>query len=47
MYFISVLSGYSPFYDSSAEKNALVAINKDNVKVEEIIKERRKTTKTK
>ena len=40
MYFISVLSGYSPFYDSSAEKNALVAINKDNVKVEEIIKER-------
>lgn len=40
MYFISVITGYSPFYDSSVEKNAIVAINKDNVKIEELIEER-------
>ncbi len=40
MYFISVIAGYSPFYDNSAEKNALVAINKDNVKIEQLINER-------
>ena len=40
MYFVSVITGYSPFYDSSAEKNALVAINKDNVNIEALIEER-------
>lgn len=40
MYFISIITGYSPFYDNSAEKNAIVAINKDNVKIEQLINEK-------
>lgn len=40
LYFVSVITGYSPFYNNSAEKNAIVAINKDNIKVEELIEER-------
>ena len=40
MYFISVIAGYSPFYNNSAEKNAIVAINKDTIKIEQLIDER-------
>ena len=40
MYFISIIAGYSPFYDNSAEKNAIVEINKDNIKIEQLINER-------
>ena len=40
MYFISIIAGYSPFYNNSAEKNAIVEINKDNVKIEQLINER-------
>ena len=40
MYFISIIAGYSPFYNNSAEKNAIVAINKDNIKIEQLINER-------
>ena len=40
MYFISIIAGYSPFYNNSAEKNAIVEINKDNIKIEQLINER-------
>jgi EAL domain-containing protein (putative c-di-GMP-specific phosphodiesterase class I)/ASC-1-like (ASCH) protein len=40
MYFISIIAGYSPFYNNSAEKNAIVAINKDTIKIEQLIDER-------
>lgn len=40
IYFVSIITGYSPFYNMSAEKNALASINKDVVKIDDLIEQR-------
>lgn len=40
IYFVSIISGYSPFYNNSAEKNALVSIDEDVLKIDDLVEHR-------
>ena len=36
-YFVSIVTGYTPFYDQAAEKNALVEIHDDGTKIDDLV----------
>ena len=40
MYFVSIITGYKPFYESTVEKNAIVDIYKDSEKLSILIEEK-------